>query len=144
MSPDEAHSLFDVALTSAQEQAARADDGEGVAAAALTDVGTQLTGVWVDAMVDSACLCAETGPICEAHRTGQAIRASICVRWTQHSGASVLAACGVCQERLAVFGTEVLIGIPDPSTRGVRFATLAELRPAPWWETIDADDRGVE
>ncbi len=110
--------------------------GEGVAAAAFTDRGELLTGVWIEAMVDSACLCAETGPICEAHRTGRALTASICVHWTEATGATVLAACGVCQERLAVFGVDTAVGVADASDRGFRFATIAELRPSPWWLAI--------
>jgi len=76
-----------------------------------------------------------TGPIAEAHRTGRKL--SICVRWTQASGASVLAACGFCQERLDVFGSEILIGVADPDAPGFRFRPLAELRPSPWWESVD-------
>jgi len=110
------------------------ESGEGVGAAALTASGETLTGVWIDAMVDSACLCAETGPICEAHRRGQRIVASICVRWTAPEDVRVLAACGVCQERLVVFGREVLVGVADDSVRGFSFRTLSDLRPAPWWE----------
>ena len=87
-------------------------------------------------MVDSACLCAETGPICEAHRSGQSIVASICVRWTELEEVTVLAACGVCQERLAVFGTDVRIGLGDDSPRGFSFRTLGTLRPSPWWDSV--------
>jgi cytidine deaminase len=134
---DEEQSLFEAALVLAKEQAIADEDGEGVGAAALADDGAVLTGVWIDAMVDSACLCAETGPICEAHVTGRALVASICVRWAEGSGATVLAACGVCQERLAIFGTDLLIGLADPSTPGYRFAPLASLRPQPWWDALD-------
>jgi cytidine deaminase len=126
--------LFEAASVLAKREAARSRDGEGVAAAAMTESGQTLLGVWVDAMVDSACLCAETGPICEAHRTKQRIVASICVRWAEPDGATVLAACGVCQERLAVFGTGVRIAVRDESPRGFRFRPLSDLRPSPWWD----------
>ena len=138
MDSDDTHALFDAALDVATRQAEQRTDSEGVGAAALTDDGMVLTGVWVEAMVDSACLCAETGPIAEARRTGRKLTASICVRWTQASGASVLAACGVCQERLAVFGSEILIGVADPDAPGFRFRPLAELRPSPWWESVES------
>ncbi len=131
--------LYEAALAVAVGQAEHDSGGEGVGAAGLADDGAVLTGVWIDAMVDSACLCAETGPISEAHRTKRKLTASICVRWTRTSSPSVLAACGVCQERLAVFGSDLLIGVADNTERGFRFESLAALRPSPWWDSIDAD-----
>lgn len=141
MNSDGELALHQAAAAVAREQAqSDADaDGEGVGAAALTDDGEILTGVWIDAMVDSACLCAETGPISEAHRRGRKLTASICVRWTQSAGPTVLAACGVCQERLAIFGSGLLIGVADSAERGFRFESLAALRPSPWWESIGDD-----
>ena len=129
--------LFDLAAGRARSEAERARDGEGVAAAARTESGTELIGVWIDAMVDSACLCAETGPICESHRAGDAIAAMVCVRWTDTTGAIVLPACGVCQERLAVFGTDVLIAV-DHIDGTTRYRSLSDLRPTPWWDSIEA------
>lgn len=125
--------LFEAAVALAKLQA---DDGEGVAAAALTEAGHTLRGIWVEAMVDSACLCAETGPICEAQRTGDRIVASICVRWTEFDGPTVLAACGLCQERLAVFGVDVLVGVRDEGRRGFAFVPLRDLRPHAWWDAV--------
>lgn len=137
MSDDDEVVLFEAALVLAEREAAAADDGEGVAAAALVDDGSVVTGVWIDAMVDSACLCAETGPICDAHRSGRRLVASICVRVVTGSDPAVLAACGVCQERLAMFGTDVRVGVADGSSRGFEFRPLHELRPSPWWDAID-------
>lgn len=136
MTPDQEQALFDAAATLAERRAAGTD--EGVAAAALASDGAMLTGVWVDAMVDAACLCAETGPICEAHRQGVRLTASICVRWTP-DGTTTLAACGICQERLAIFGRDVLVGVADDSARGYRFVPLGDLRPSPWWDVIPSD-----
>lgn len=130
--------LFVAAADEAQAEAERYDDDEGVAAAALTSTGALLIGVCVDAMVDSACLCAETGPICEAHRRRDPIRASVCARWTPAGGAVVLPACGVCQERLAVFGDDVLIAV-EATDDGVVYAPLHTLRPHPWWRIAEAD-----
>lgn len=128
--------LFDLAAAAAQAEGRRSSDGEGVAAAARTRSGAELAGVWIDAMVDSACLCAETGPICEAHRLDDPIVASICVRWTQATGFVVLPACGVCQERLAVFGTDVVVAV-GRSENVTDFRSLRELRPLPWWDAVD-------
>ncbi len=139
MDSDRGRLLYEAALEVATRQADQDADGEGVGAAALANDGAILTGVWVDALVDSACLCAETGPIAEAHRTGRRLTASICVRWTQASGAAVLAACGVCQERLAIFGSEILIGVAERGGLGYRFRSLNELRPSPWWDSVEAE-----
>lgn len=139
MTPEVERALYEAAVDVATGQAGHDADGEGVGAAGLTDEGAILTGVWIDAMVDSACLCAETGPISEAHRMGRKLTASICVRWTRSTGASVLAACGVCQERLAVFGSALLVGVADSDERGFRFESLAALRPSPWWESTAGD-----
>lgn len=54
MTPDDERALFNAAAALAEREAGRDGDGEGVAAAALADDGTMLTGVWVDAMCDSA------------------------------------------------------------------------------------------
>lgn len=129
--------LFTTAADAARADAEHDDvdddeEPEGIAAAALTRSGAVLVGVCVDAMVDSACLCAETGPICEAHHRRDPIHASVCVRWTPSGGSTVLPACGVCQERLAVFGEDVLVAVGRTDT-GVEYATLADLRPHPWW-----------
>lgn len=128
--------LFALAAEAAEAEACRLGESSGVAAAAQTRSGAELVGVWIDAMVDSACLCAETGPICESHRMQDPIVASICVRWVKSSTPLVLPACGVCQERLAVFGTDVVVGVGR--TSGVtEYMTLEELRPFPWWDALD-------
>ena len=131
----EQQQLYSTAATLARDhQAEFSDDGEGIAASALTESGQILSGVSVDAMVASACLCVETEPICTAHRTGDRIVASICIRWTESDGATVLPACGVCQERLVMFGRDVLVGLPADDHRPFRFVPLADLRPSPWWD----------
>jgi len=133
-------SLFAAACARAELAASTDDDGAGVAAAALTASGRELVGVWVDAMVDSACLCAETGPICEAHQTNDPIVASVCVRSTDAGGAIVLPACGVCQERLVVFGADVMVAVgreTDGASEATVWRSLTELRPSPWWDAVD-------
>jgi cytidine deaminase len=110
--------------------AGRAGD-DAVVAAARTCSGRILTGVHVEARLDAASLCAEAGPICEAHRLGDPIAASLCL-WRERPGgpARVLPACGVCQERLAVWGMDVRVAVPLPDGWG--FRTLRELRPHDW------------
>lgn len=103
-------------------------------AVALTKSGRLLKSVFIHAMVDSACLCAETGCISEATKLKDPITHTLCVAYDPTMTAPrVLPACGVCQERLAKFGMDVLIGIPN-GTGGVDFRTLKELRPYYWVE----------
>lgn len=139
MNPDEFGFLHEQAVALAKQEAALLADGVGIAAACLTESGSVLRGIPVDGMVDSACLCAETGPICEATLRRDRIVASICVMWTREEGSRVLAACGVCQERLAVFGRDVVVGVAASlDTTDVEFRSLDELRPQPWWDAVAA------
>lgn len=59
MNSNDENALYEAALAVATGQAEHVSDGEGVGAAGLADDGAVLTEVWIDAMVDSACLCAE-------------------------------------------------------------------------------------
>ena len=122
--------LYDAACATAVK---RWPQGEAVAGAALTDKGSILTSIWVDASVDSACLCAETGAICEAHKLDEQITHIVCVsRKDENSEFVVLPSCGICQERLAVFGMDLEIAISGDRSGNVVFKTLAELRPNYW------------
>lgn len=127
----ELRALVERAAALATDWGARSDVGEVVAAAAILQSGRTHLGVWVEAAVDSACLCAETGPICEAHLTHDPIVAIACVSYQAGAPIKVLPACGVCQERLQAFGPEVLVAV---SGEPYLYRTLAELRPWPWWE----------
>lgn len=114
--------------------------GDIIVAAARTKSGRVLTGVWCDARVDSATLCAETGPICQAHAMDDPIAASICIA-RDFTGVlyRVLPACGVCQERLAFWGLDVLIAIPGTKYGGIcDFLPLRELRPY-YWDEVKTD-----
>lgn len=115
--------------------------GDIIAAAACTKSGLILTGVWCDARVDSAALCAETGPICQAHALEDPITSSICIaRDFTGGGYRVLPACGVCQERLAFWGLDVLIAVPGRKYGGIcDFLTLRELRPY-YWDEVRIED----
>ena len=120
----------------AVDWAAAADEHDVVAAAALLRSGRVHVGVWVAAAVDSACLCAETGPICEAHLAHDPIVAIACVSYIDGEPTRVLAACGVCQERLQAFGSEVLVAVAAQPTL---YKALSVLRPWPWWHALPED-----
>lgn len=124
------------------------DAPEAVAAAVYLDDGTVLTGVSLDNFNNAMSLCAETGPICVAYSADQRIVASICVsREDGRPGYTVLAPCGACQERLALWGPTVQVGVSDTEDpTGWSSHSLADLNPFYWaaafrvggaWPTAD-------
>jgi cytidine deaminase len=116
------------------------DAAEAVSAAVYLDDGSILTGVALDNFNASMNLCAETGPICEAYSRGRRIVASICVsREVGRDGFTVLSPCGACQERLALWGPTVRVGVSDPaSSTGWSSRTLLEVNPF-YWASAFAD-----
>jgi cytidine deaminase len=100
-----------------------------VAAAAYLDDGEILTSVSVDNINAAATLCAETGVICRAYTLGKRITASACVAKLD-GRVVVLAPCGICQERLALWGPELQVAVADSG--GWATKTLAELNPVYW------------
>lgn len=129
--------LVDVAL----ELASRRWPGREAGAAAMyTSTGRILTSVFAESPNQSACLCHETGAICEAHKLNEAVTASVCVsREDATSSFVILPACGICCERLAFWGGDVEVAVPspeDPSRWQTRL--LKELIPHYWrhsWAT---------
>ena len=123
--------LIDAAMDLARS---RFPTGEAVAAALKTKSGRILTSVWIEARVDAANLCAETGAICEAHKFDDPVVASVCVsRLSERDPFEILPACGICQERLAYWGLGVQIAVPsEEGNGGWQAKTLHELRPHYW------------
>jgi cytidine deaminase len=116
----------------------RFPDEDTCVAALKTETGRVLTSVWVEASVDSACLCAETGAICEAHKLNERVIASACIYWKADTQAiKILPACGVCQERLAFWGLDIEIAVPNQESEGTwQFLLLRQLRPFYWNDEI--------
>lgn len=105
----------------------------GAAAMAMVD-GQILTSVYVDAPNLGAELCMETGAICEAHKLGVPVAASLCIsRETELEPFVILTPCGICQERLAFWGGDVRVAVPLPEdpTRW-QFRLLREVQPYYW------------
>lgn len=88
------------------------DDHHGAAAMLLAD-GTILTGTAPDAVNPSVEVCHEVEPYCGAHRLDQPVVASVCLHRMPGGRVVVLSPCGVCRERLAVHGPEVLVAVAD-------------------------------
>ncbi|MFH9957582.1 cytidine deaminase [Streptomyces roseolus] len=106
----------------------------GGAAAVRLDDGRILTSVGFDNIHASVTLCQETGAYCQAYTLDRAVTASVCVFRDPEDGRHViLPPCGVCQERLALWGPDVEVGVPDPEdpTRWIA-RRLEEVNPYYW------------
>lgn len=106
-----------------------------VAAAVYLDDGSVLTGVSLDNLNAAMTLCAETGLICQAFTFDRQVTASVCVaRFADiDQQLVVLAPCGACQERLALWGPEVEVGVANPGSEGGwESRRLDEVNPYYW------------
>ncbi|MEO8351081.1 MAG: cytidine deaminase [Chthoniobacteraceae bacterium] len=108
---------------------------EAGAAALYTASGRILTSVFAESPNQSACLCHETGAICEAHKLQEIVTASVCVsREDVAAPFVILPPCGICCERLAFWGGEIEVAVPrreDPSSWEMR--RLKQLMPHYWF-----------
>lgn len=113
---------------------ARYPAGWGGAAAMYTADGAILTSVYVETPNSGGELCMETGCICEAHKRGVAIMASICVsRKSEDEPFVILSPCGSCQERLAFWGGDVHVAVPHPGDpTSWQSKLLREVQPYYW------------
>jgi cytidine deaminase len=112
----------------------------GAAALRLAD-GTVLTSVAPNAPNAAVALCHEVGAICEAHKLGGRVVASVCVidAPSGPAGHWILAPCGVCQERLFAHGPEVEVGVPDlADPRKWQTLRLRDLQPH-WFGRVFPD-----
>jgi len=104
----------------------------GAAAMLLVD-GTVLTGTAPNATNPSVEVCHETEPYCAAFRLNQSILVSLCLHRTSDGRFVVLSPCGVCRERLAVHGPDVMVGVADPRDATVIvWKTLRDVLPDYW------------
>lgn len=113
------------------------------AAAIRLDDGSILTGIGLVNISSAAGFCAEVGPLAQAYTIDGQVVASICVnRSDDREKDLVLAPCGVCQERLALWGPDVGVGVADSTdARGWSSRRLVELMPYYWASALSADDR---
>lgn len=119
--------IYDRLFKAASTELQRLPDGE-VAAAMLLSDGSVVTGISVPAAVDGAQLCAETGPICEAHRRGVRPTHSMALKQFEGKPSLLEGACGICQERLAFWGLDNV----SLAVEGRQFKTIREMRPHYW------------
>ena len=99
----------------------------------LLDDGTILTGTAPDAINPSVEVCHEIEPYCAAFRLGRPIVASVCLHRLPGGRTVVLSPCGVCRERLAVHGPDVLVAVADADDAAlVVWKPLKEVLPDYW------------
>jgi len=123
--------LFDAAV--AQLERRWPADEPGGAAAMYLDNGQIVTSVGLDNLNGGVTLCGETGAICQAYTLDRRVTASVYVYRETGGEPKVLAPCGICQERLAIWGPDVQVAVPDPDApAGWSARTLAEVHPYYW------------
>lgn len=101
----------------------------GAAAVRLED-GSILTSTAPDTVNDAVSLCHETGAYCEAFKLDKRITISMCLVQPAPGTFVVLTPCGVCQERLFLYGPDTMVGVPAPG--GWTLARLADVQPHHW------------
>ena len=112
----------------------------GGAAIIHTEEGSFFTSVAIECANESVSLCIETGAICEAHKFNEKVTHCLCVvRDDENSPFKVLSPCGVCQERLRYWGTNVKVGVTTKDG-SLKFVTLGELQPYHWTNAYPADE----
>ncbi len=128
-------SLVDAAI---QQALSRFPTGYAGAAAIRTDSGQVITSVCFEAPNEAASLCHETGAYSEANRIGAKVVASVCVSRSEPGKQFlILAPCGICQERLALWGLEVEVAVAVPGKPGEwQPKRLAEIQPHYWRNAV--------
>ena len=112
----------------------------GGAAIIHTEGGSFFTSVAIECANESVSLCIETGAICEAHKFNEKVTHCLCVvRDDENSPFKVLSPCGVCQERLRYWGTDVKVGVTTEDG-SLKYVTLGELQPYHWTNAYPADE----
>ena len=109
------------------------------AAAMLLDDGRILTGTSPDTVNASVEVCHEVEPYCAAYRLGRRVIASVCLHRLEDGEHVVLSPCGVCRERLANHGPDVLVAVPGDDRTTVDWVPLREALPH-YWRSVFPDD----
>lgn len=105
----------------------------GVAGVRLAD-GTILTSISPDFPNEASSVCMELGAILEAAKRNVAVTHTIClVREDETAPVHILTPCGICQERLSLWGPDVQCAVTVPEQPDqLRYVPLATLQPYHW------------
>ncbi len=103
------------------------------AAALYTEDGQILVSTAPTFPSASVELCHEAGALCEAFKLDKKITATVCVSRDESGKFHILTPCGVCQERLMLYGSDVEAAVPlDVDSTKWQVKTLNELQPYYW------------
>lgn len=103
------------------------------ASAMYTDGGQVLISTSPETMNDSVSVCHEMGAICEAYKLNQKVTASVCVARDEAGHFHILTPCGVCQERLFIWGNKVEVAVPlDGDSTKWQMKLLSDVQPYYW------------
>ena len=107
-------------------------DVEG-AAAMYTEDGQILISTAPEVINAGTNLCHEVGAICEAYKLNKTVTASACVSRDEDGAYLILTPCGICQERLYIWGGDLEVAVPaagDPTQWEMKL--LKEVQPYYW------------
>ena len=112
-------------------------EGQDGAAGMYTSSGNMLISTAPEAFNDGVSLCHETGCLCEAYRLNESVTATACLVRESPERFILLSPCGVCQERLFLYGPNVSVAVPadDDPTRW-QAKRLSELQPFYWRKAL--------
>ncbi len=115
----------------------RYPEGWGGCAVMYTAEEQFLISVYFDSPNESACLCMETGAMCEAQKENLHVTHSLCVsREDAKEDLKILTPCGICRERLRFWGSTVKVAVSNKENR-VIFKSLEEIDPYYWKNALD-------
>jgi cytidine deaminase len=103
------------------------------AAAMYTEDGEILISTAPSVVNSSVELCHEVGAICDAFKRAKKVTASVCVSRDEQGKFHILTPCGVCQERLMVWGDRIECAVPlDNDSTQWQVKLLREIQPYYW------------
>ena len=125
--------LFEAAATFLSRRFPADEPWIGVAAA-RTQSNRVLVSTSIDNTNPAATLCFETGVFCYALKFDDPIASLLCVSRNDHGKLDVIAPCGLCQERLRLWGPDLEIAVPsDKDTTVWETRSLRDLQPYYWY-----------
>ncbi|MCL2170371.1 MAG: cytidine deaminase [Defluviitaleaceae bacterium] len=110
--------------------------GWGGAGVVRTEDDSYFTSIYLDNIIDkmntTLNVCIETGAMIEAYKHDKRVTHILCVsRADENEECEILTSCGVCQERLRFWGTDVMCAVTTPDN-SLKFVPLGELQPYHW------------
>ena len=117
--------------------------GWGGAGVVRTESGNYYTSVSIETANASAVVCIELGAMLEAHKFNERVTHCMClVRDDERSPFRVLSPCGICQERLRFWGTDVQVAVTS-NEENIKFVMLGELQPYHWTNAYPKEELDV-